>query len=486
MNSLTASNLDAWEYWENQLAPSLPAWARKPTPGAYHELAAVEKVAAALGTPLLPWQRYVARVITEHDQVTGEYRYRRVVLTVPRQSGKTTLIRALFLTRILKRRNVAYAIYAQTGKDARDRLMDLADLAEQTPFGKRLKVNRGQTNPAIHMVRNHSKVISLAPTEIAGHGGTYNGALIDEAFSFTEEQAARVLGAIVPAMTTKRDQQTIIVSTKGTMRSVWLNGLVDEGRESVSDPESGTAYFEWSLSPDLDPMNPENWEFHPGYGGGLTTRGAISSAAETMTRTEFIRAYMNLTTVTNENLLAPDTWRAQAGTITPPAAHNICYGYEVAKDGTRAAIVAAWSDGEKTAVRLIESRPGTDWLQPYLLQLAATRPRAITADRWQQNTVIHDRILTSSRAWEKTFSTLTAAEYSTACAAFLQRFEDRTLTHENQERLNGAILTAATSTMGRDSWKFSHESAPEFIALVAAVRAADTHATRRTWIDPNS
>jgi hypothetical protein len=40
------------------------------------------------GTPLMPWQRYVADVALEIDPETGLLAYRGVDVTVPRQSGR--------------------------------------------------------------------------------------------------------------------------------------------------------------------------------------------------------------------------------------------------------------------------------------------------------------------------------------------------------------------------------------------------------------
>lgn len=52
----------------------------------------VAKIAKALGTPLMPWQRYVADTALEIDPETGLLANRGADTTVPRQSGKTSLI----------------------------------------------------------------------------------------------------------------------------------------------------------------------------------------------------------------------------------------------------------------------------------------------------------------------------------------------------------------------------------------------------------
>ena len=83
----------------------------------------VARFAQAVGTDLMPWQRHVADVALEVEPSTGRLRYRRVVLTVPRQSGKTTLMLATFLHRSLGMGSAQISAYAaQNGLDARVRL----------------------------------------------------------------------------------------------------------------------------------------------------------------------------------------------------------------------------------------------------------------------------------------------------------------------------------------------------------------------------
>ena len=52
---------------------------------------AVAVIAEAKRAPLMPWQRRAVDVALEVDPASGLYRYGIVVVTVPRQSGKTKL-----------------------------------------------------------------------------------------------------------------------------------------------------------------------------------------------------------------------------------------------------------------------------------------------------------------------------------------------------------------------------------------------------------
>ena len=84
-------------------------------------------VAPKLGKPFMPWQRDAAMVGCEIDPETGRPAYRKVLITVPRQQGKTTLFLSWQINRCLSPRWVQpqrSAFTAQSGKDARDKWLD--------------------------------------------------------------------------------------------------------------------------------------------------------------------------------------------------------------------------------------------------------------------------------------------------------------------------------------------------------------------------
>ena len=80
-----------------------------------------------MGTPFMPWQQYTADVAGEVDH-RGRLCYKKIVITVPRQSGKTTLILPMLVGRAEAkgnefggRQNFQYT--AQTREDARKKLI---------------------------------------------------------------------------------------------------------------------------------------------------------------------------------------------------------------------------------------------------------------------------------------------------------------------------------------------------------------------------
>ena len=76
----------------SSLSLCLPRWATPRSADRETLGGEVGALARQLGQPLMPWQQLVADVGLELDPESGLPAYREIVVTVPRQSGKTTLV----------------------------------------------------------------------------------------------------------------------------------------------------------------------------------------------------------------------------------------------------------------------------------------------------------------------------------------------------------------------------------------------------------
>lgn len=94
-------------------------WER-PTLGSH-----VEAISMVMtGEPFMPHQRYIADVTHEIDPVTGLLYYELVVIVIPRQSGKTTLLEPTMIRRAQAGPDVDVVYTAQTRDMAKRRLID--------------------------------------------------------------------------------------------------------------------------------------------------------------------------------------------------------------------------------------------------------------------------------------------------------------------------------------------------------------------------
>lgn len=244
-------------------------------------------VAGRLGVELLPWQRLVADVALEHTD--GRLAYRDVVITVPRQSGKTTLIIAVMVWRMLAAPGQRIAYMAQTRLAARGKLFDAWwPLVHRSPVASLFSLTRATGAESLRAA-NGSILSILSADEAAGHGETLDLAVLDEAWALdaAAEQAVR------PAMVTKRNAQLWVLSTAGTERSVFWRQKVDAGRTAASTGLDGAAFFEWSAAPEADPGDPDVWCSCMPALGFTVDEATIHADLAAMPPAEFKRAYLN-------------------------------------------------------------------------------------------------------------------------------------------------------------------------------------------------
>lgn len=444
--------------------------------------AAIGVMARALGTPLMPWQQQVADVATEHHPTQpGAWRYPIVVLTIPRQSGKTTLLRALMAQRALMTDGLQAFYTAQTGKDARVRWRELVSAVDNGPLADVVTVRRSQGSEALTFATSGGTVAPFAPTPKSLHGYTPNLVCIDEAFSFDATQGADLMGAVVPAQQTLIDRQLWIVSTAGDARSQWLREWVDRGREAVRDPAASVCYADWGCPDDADPFDPTLWEtWHPAV-GHTTTPQALADAASSLPRGEFVRAYGNQWTQATETVIDADDLAACIAEQTPADPADTALGYEVAPDRSAAAVWAAWTgpDG-RTCLRPYLARPGTAWLVD-ALAAAERAGHTLWADDGGTTRALTDQ----ARQAGVTVTTLTTRDLAAATGNLIQAVHEHRITRPGGDGLDQDAAAATTRLLsGAPVWDRTGSTQPIHHLIAATVAMWGTAHKSGFWTLP--
>lgn len=424
----------------------------------------------ALGTPPMPWQRQVAEVAGELAPDTGLPAYREVWLTVPRQSGKTTLILGFEVQRCvgwqsLGPQRVVYS--AQTGNDARKKLVeDQFPVLERKAVKQKLGIRRclkGMGNEAVEFA-NGSRVVLMASGEEAGHGKTLDLAVIDEAFAdadFRREQA------VIPAMNTRRYAQILGLSTAGTSASTLLLQKVELGRRMAAEGvRNGIAYFEWSAPDDCNPDDEAVWwSCMPALGHTIGVE-AVRHARQTLTEGDFRRAYLNQWTETDERLIPAATWDLVNNPDVAPDG-RVVFAVDINLERSAAAIVVA--DAERR-IEVIEHRPGLDWLLPRITEVAANQPTA----KWTLDASGSSPTATLLPQLEVLLGgrldPVKAGELAPACGAFFDGVVDRTVAVRRHPSLDSAVAGADRRTVG-DAWAWTRKGSVDIAPLVAATTA---------------
>jgi len=447
------------------LRPSCPPrWsterADRPTYGG-----AVAAIATKLGTPLMPWQRQVVDTALEIDPATGLLAYRTVVVTVPRQAGKTTLLLSVMTWRALQWPNQRIVYTAQTAQDARHKWRDEhVPMLEQSEFDPMFEVRHSNGSEAVRWGNGSLQTI-VATTEKAGHGQSLDLAVVDEAFAHDN----RLEQSLKPAMITREQPQLWIISTAGTASSTWLRSKVDRGRESCSTGEAnGLAYFEWSAGDDDDPTADETWlGCHPAVGHTISL-AALRADFASMELAEAERAYLNRwTSAAVASPIPVSTWNRREDSGME-LGDDLVFAVDFTPDRSSASVVAAGAVGERHGVELVDHRKGTDWVVARCIELH---------DRWKPRALVVDgagpaaSVIPDLEAAGLTVVVSGSRDMASACGRIFDAVINDKLRHRGQPPMTAAVTGAAKRKLG-DAWAWSRSSsAVDISPLVAATLA---------------
>lgn len=426
------------------------------------KIADLEVVATAMGMRLLPWQRLVGEVALEMTD-EGLPAYREVVVSVPRQAGKTWLLFAWLLTAALEAPDRGLVYTAQTALEGRAKLLD-----EVWPrAGRRLERYVRRTYKAMGdtsiYLRNGSRIKVGSSVVDAGHGKTIDGAVIDEAWADIDDRREV---ALRPAMITRPHAQLWVASAAGTEQSVYWARKVAAGRHAAaSGVTEGLAYFEWS-APEDAPSDDEDvwWQAHPALGHTVSLR--VLRAEHLRMRDaedEFRRAYLNIPTSAKwERIIPQPVWDAVCG-LQVAVERPERFAADAMPDRSAAAI-AVYGDG---ALELVESREGVTWVGERLRELWERHRLPVVIDsRGPLGSVIEPL-----RAAGVRVRPATTDEFIAACARFLDAVTDGEVRVRRSPALDGAVAAARKRPVG-DRWLWSRQASQTDVSpLVAATLA---------------
>jgi hypothetical protein len=425
---------------------------------------AVGRIARALGTPLMPWQQLVADVGGEVDG-RGRFVHSTVIVTVPRQSGKTTLMLAQSVQRCLARPRQKTWHTAQTGQAARTKWRELAEAVSTSPLAELLsgRPRRAAGSEAL-VFTNGSALRPHPPTRDGLHGEQSDHNDVDEAWAYDEVQGDGVLQAIEPTQATRPGAQTWIWSTRGDRNSTWFHGLIN--RAYAGEP--GFALFDFGIPDDLEPTDENMAAYHPALGHTIDLE---TIARSTLPPGERARAYGNRATGAGERIIPLEPWLA-ARTEEPVPGGRPAYGVAVAADGSAGALAAAvlGPDGVPW-VEIIDHRPGRSWLVDRVRSLR-DRGEGVVADRLGPAAPVVDQLELAG----VDLIPLGGGDYPAACQDLFDRVTDPAaprLRHRTHAALDDAADIAGKRLRGDGAWVWSRtRSAGDISALEAATLAA--------------
>ncbi|MDK7749188.1 hypothetical protein QP572_02300 [Brevibacterium sp. UMB10442] len=442
------------------------------SPGAQSYARGISAVMAAKGTPPLPWQKEALRIGTQLDS-TGRLQFQTVIVTVPRQCGKSTMSGGLAIHRCLMSKSAPANVWytAQTGQDASEWWADHLKSAQRAAF-IRDYIDKVSLSKGSQFLRfsDQSLLRPHPPKPEALHGKQSDLNIVDEAWAFDVLDGAALIQQIVPTYTTREKivgirPQLWILSTEGTQESTWFNALLDQARAG----DDSICLIDYGIGDDVEPDDLEAVaRAHPGYPHLLDMRSLHEFRSQFSTWEEFARAYGNRRLAGAETrAISPNAWERSTTTDTIPDTATVTFGAAVGIDGEDSAIVAHAMLGETHLVEVVDYKPGYAWLADRLDDLARNHRAIVAIDSVGPSAPVYADLKRRGTPVEKaSMSTITAGT-----ALVLTGVTAKTVTwrHRPHPALDQAASNATLRHVGDGGRAFARKQS---IGSIAALEAA--------------
>lgn len=468
-----------------------------------------------LGLELRPWQRwFLIHALELHPTDVDEYgepvfRFRKVVLLVGRQNGKSTVMQALSLWRLFVDRcglvigtaqdlEVAETLWAES----LDMALDVEELRDEIQIGGKIERQPGRK---MFQLRSRETYKVKAATRRGGRGLSGELVLLDE---LREHQTWDSWAAVTKTTNAKARAQIYGISNAGDASSIVLRYLRKTAHAELGDPDginseddveqlvdpeilddedadidSGLAIFEWSAEPGAALTDPEALaQSNPSLGyGGMRMSTLLSDAKtdpEWVYRTEVMCQWSEGAL---EGLYPAGSWEksvdedSQRGPDQPVA---LCV--DVSWDRSHAYVgLASWRADGDVHVELIASRAGVDWVIPWLdaaerSETVRTAPVVVQAKGAPASSLIQPLTDAGRKVIEWGGSELGVGcgrFYDLVRAAIGEGTETQRVWHRSQRLLNLAAATAVPKPIG-DAWVIDRKKSPADASPLIAVNGA--------------
>ncbi|AQY55611.1 terminase large subunit [Gordonia phage Huffy] len=470
----------------------------------------IEFASDVLGIDLFPWQQWLLIHALELND-DGTFRFRKVVVLVARQQGKTTLFKVWALWRLYADDAEAVLGTAQDLSTAEKTMSQTLALADSVPDLHAGIAKRSDTNGSKFFRLANDPANGYAGGEYivkAATGGGGRGSSIELVFmdELREHKNHLSYSAVTKTTNAIPRAQVVMMSNAGDDTSVVLNQLQSAAQAKIAagqTEDTQTALFEWSAPEGCNVWDRRGWaQANPSCGHGTISEQIIAGDCEAdpepVFRTEVLCQrvqQLEQSVFTNEE--GVDTWAKgaveldDAGefvTVLPDRELDV--GIEVSHNRSHASIVVAQRvDGGRVAVEVVARRVGTDWVVPWLTNAkrvgmfrrvavqAKGSPASSLLDelhRVNAEKIEDDR--EAGRVVEPYFEVVEwgGGDLAKAHGQFFDMVTNEPgakFVHMNQPILNQAAATAKTKLLG-SSFVFDLAKSPEDVApLIAAVAA---------------
>lgn len=320
-----------------------------------------------LAPKLNPWQRWFLVHALELNP-DGTYRFKTVLLWVARQNGKTFIVALLILWRMYVDGDAQIIGVAQKLATAKKTYEHAQKIIDAIP---RLAQERGKTNAIngeLWFELTGGQRYWVDSAENGGRGLTFDLVFVDE---ILKHKTFKAWSALSKTTAARRRSQLIAASNAGDMDAIVQRHLHKMAMDAIEagDDDTTIGLFWWSPPPAMPLDGPEAWAFsNPSMNYNLPQENLYAywvSDPAPVFASEVGNVFVDSST---GGPFQPGLWLKGFDRLSKRKAGGDVYlCIEVSHDRTLAHIgFAAYRDDGLVHVGIMASRPGTDWVVPWL------------------------------------------------------------------------------------------------------------------------
>jgi len=474
------------------------------TPGTSYGFDVIEFARNILRRPLDPWQEWV--VIHAGELLPdGRPRFRKILILVARQNGKTELLVVLTLYWLFVEKvatvlgtstKLDYA--AESWRKACRLARKIKRLRAEVPAKGGIRKANGEqvlwrADADEYELDEGSRYKIAASNEEGGRSLTIDRLVMDELRQHHDYTAH---DACVPATNAIRHAQIYAISNAGSDRSVVLNDMREDALAFIEtgegDPRLGL--IEYSAPDGSSPLDVDALaQANPNLGRRIDAESLLGDAMTAMKKggeklAGFKTENMCMHVKLNNPAVEPEKWRdcLDVGDLAD-ARSRVALCLDIAPDGLHATLAAAavMVDG-RVRIEVIGSWDSTDGLRRDLPRLMkSVRPQVLGwLPAGPAAALAADLAERKGRAgWPPPGVKVEEirGEVSAVCMGFAEMVKSEQVAHSDDPLLNDHVL-AAEPLMQGDAWRFSRKGGGHVDAAYAAAGAVHLARTLPTPI----
>ena len=431
---------------------------------------AVEATCARLGLGFDPWQSELCRAVHAKDS-SGAYAADTVMMSIPRQVGKTYLVSAMVFADAIINPGSLTVWTAHHFKVTRETFNALRGIAESELLRPHVNPDEIYTAAGNEQIkfRNGSRILFMARENNALRGfAKIRRLILDEGQILSE----RAMADIVPTMNQSDNPQAILMGTppKPNDPSEVFSSLRSDALGGTSE---GLLYVEFSADRAADLDDRAAWAAaNPSFPSRTSERAVQRMRKLFASDDDFAREALGIWDgAACHRVISADSWGVCAAPNLVDDGGEVSIALDVSPDRSTATIAAAgWTADDVPYVDVLETRRGdADWGVAKFVELCGRHDvRAVVVDGASAANTLVD----SLRQHDVTVTVTSARQMASAFGGFFDAVMDGKLRHLDQPPLNLALSVARKRPIGDGGFGWSRKDSTSDITPVTAATLA--------------